>query len=241
MNDHLVLVSGGSATGKSASLMGLKNPEKVLYLNCENNKKLPFKSKFQEFKITDPMDVYEAFDYAEDPDNNVETIVIDTFTYLMDMYESVYVLPSTNTMQAWGEYAQYAKVLFSKYVANSTKNVIFLAHTSDKANESDQVMETLVQVKGSLMKTGIESFFSTVISTKKVSVKEIEKGNYESDLLEITEDDKILGYKYVFQTKLTKKTVNERMRSSMGMWTTKETYIDNNIQNVIDRLHEYYD
>ena len=35
-NDHLVLISGKSATGKSASLMGIENPEGVMYLNCEN-------------------------------------------------------------------------------------------------------------------------------------------------------------------------------------------------------------
>ena len=34
-NDHLVLLCGKSATGKSASLMGLEKPEGVLYLNCE--------------------------------------------------------------------------------------------------------------------------------------------------------------------------------------------------------------
>lgn len=31
----LVMIAGASASGKSASLMGLKNHEGVLYLNCE--------------------------------------------------------------------------------------------------------------------------------------------------------------------------------------------------------------
>lgn len=35
VNDNLVLLCGKSAAGKSASLMGLKNPEGVMYLNCE--------------------------------------------------------------------------------------------------------------------------------------------------------------------------------------------------------------
>lgn len=34
-NDHLVLLCGKSATGKSASLMGMDKPEGVMYLNCE--------------------------------------------------------------------------------------------------------------------------------------------------------------------------------------------------------------
>ena len=40
INNHLVLVSGKSASGKSASLRALDNPEGVIYLNCENGKKL---------------------------------------------------------------------------------------------------------------------------------------------------------------------------------------------------------
>ena len=39
-NNHLVLVSGKSSSGKSASLMNMDKPEGVMYLNCENGKKL---------------------------------------------------------------------------------------------------------------------------------------------------------------------------------------------------------
>lgn len=237
MNNHLVLVGGKSASGKSASLMQLANPEGVIYLNCENNKALPFKSKFREFTVTDPLQVYQAFQEAETLPN-VHSIIVDTLTYLMDMYESMYVLTSSNTMKAWGDYSQFLKKLMNQYVAVSTKNVIFLAHTMDILNEAEMINETLVKVKGSLMNQGIESFFSTVISSKKVDIKKLEK--YQNPLLNITPEEEAIGVKYVFQTKLTKETVNERMRSSLGMWTTEETYIDNNLQLVIDRLHDYY-
>ncbi|MCI4435672.1 MAG: hypothetical protein JHC33_02520, partial [Ignisphaera sp.] len=60
-------------------------------------------------------------------------------------------------------------------------------------------------------------------------------------LLEITPEEEALGFKYVFQTRLTKETVNERIRSPLKMWSADETFIDNNLQYVIDRLHEYYD
>jgi hypothetical protein len=126
----------------------------------------------------------------------------------------------------------------SHYVANSTKNIIVLAHTSDIMNESEMAMETMVKVKGSVMNQGVESFFSTVISTKKVPIKTLEK--YSNSNLNITEEDRALGFKYVFQTRLTKDTVNERMRAPLGMWETSETFIDNNVQSVINRLHQYY-
>lgn len=236
-NDNLVLISGKTATGKSASLMNITNPEGVLYLNCENNKKLPFKSKFKEFTVLDPYRVYDAFTEAEQRPE-CHTIVIDSLTYLMDMFETVHVLTAVNGMKAWGDYAQFMKRLMSQYVAASTKNIIFLAHTSDVLNEAEMVNETLVKVKGSLMNQGIESYFSTVTSAKKVPISKL--ANYKSKLLNITEEEEMLGFKYVFQTRLTKETVNERIRSSLGMWQINETYIDNNVQHVIDRLHAYY-
>lgn len=236
-NDHLILIGGKSATGKSAALMGLQNPEGVMYLNCESNKRLPFRSRFKEYSITDPRQVYEAFQFAETKPE-IHTIVIDTLTYLMDMYESLYVLPSSNTMKAWGDFSQYYKNLMQQYVAKSSKSVIFLAHTADSVNESEMVQETKVPVKGSLKGTGIESYFSVVLASKKVPLKALK--DYGSGLLNITPEEEALGYKYVFQTKLTKETVHERIRGPMGMWNTNETFIDNNCQVVLDRLNEYY-
>ena len=237
VNDNLVLIAGKSSTGKSASLMGLENPEGVMYLNCESGKKLPFKAKFKQYVITDPLQVFEAFEAAENmPD--VHTIVIDTLTYLMDMYESLYVYNATNTQKAWGDFAQYYKALMQNYVAKSTKNVIFLAHTSDSLNEAEMAMETKVPVKGSIKNNGIESYFSVVISTKKVPLKALR--DYSSNLLNITPDEEALGFKYVFQTRLTKDTVGERMRGPLGLFETKETFIDNNAQLVLNRLHDYY-
>ena len=236
-NDHLVLISGKSATGKSASLREINNPEGVMYLNCEG-KKLPFKSKFKEYLITDPYQIYEAFTHAE-TDPSIHTIIVDTLTYMMDMFETIHVIGAANTMAQWGAYAQFWKKLMSQYVAKSSKNVIFLGHTMDVLNEAEMATETLVKVKGSVMNQGIESAFSTVISTKKMPIKKL--ADFNNPMLVITPEEEALGFKYVFQTKLTKDTVNERMRGSLGMWSTDETFIDNNIQYVINRLHEYYD
>ena len=59
-------------------------------------------------------------------------------------------------------------------------------------------------------------------------------------MLTYNDEEKLLEYKYVYQTKLTKDTVNERIRSPMRMWDIPETYIDNNLQQILNRLHEYY-
>jgi hypothetical protein len=237
VNDHLVLIGGESACGKSASLMNLKNPERWMYLNCESGKRLPFRSKMQQFKITDPYQVYEAFDYAEGR-SDIEGIATDSLTYLMDMFESIHVLPSTNTMQAWGQYAQFFKNLMQIYVARSSKNVLFTAHTLTELDEEAMAYKTKVPIKGALKNQGIESYFSVVLAAKKLKLKDLE--NYSSKLLNITPEEEALGYKYVFQTRLTKATVNERIRGPLGMWDSQETFIDNDVQLVMNRLHEYY-
>jgi hypothetical protein len=231
------MICGKSATGKSASLSTIENPEGVMYLNCEAGKRLPFKTKFKQFVITDPLQVNEAFDAAENMPG-IHTIVVDSLTYLLDMYESVYVLPSANGMQAWGQFAQYYKALMQQYVAKSTKRVVFIAHTSDTLNESEMLMETKVPVKGSLKNNGIESYFTVIVSSKKVQLKTLK--DYSSELLNITAEEESLGFKYVYQTKLTKETVNERMRGPMGLFSNKETFIDNNVQSLLNKLEEYY-
>lgn len=237
INTNLILITGKSAAGKSASLRNLKKPEDAYFMNCESGKQLPFPAKFQQATVTDPYQIFSAFDEAE-KHPEVHTLIIDTLTFLMDMFESTKVLTASNTMKAWSDYAQYFKRLMQQHVARSTKNVIMLAHTMDVLNEGDGVMETLVKVKGSLMNQGIESYFCNVISAKKMPITKLEK--YKNPLLTITPQEEALGFKYVFQTQLTKETVNERIRGPLGLWAPEETFIDNDVQLVLDRLHKFY-
>lgn len=237
-NDNLVLIGGESSGGKTASLRNLKNPEGVMYLNCESNKKCPFPAKFQQFSITDPYQVYEGFEHAAQNQNNFHTVVVDTLTMLMDMFESIHVLPAKDTMKGWANYQQYFKKLMQDYVAKSQCNVIILAHVQAIMNEAAMVMEKKVPIKGALKQNGIEAYFSTVVSARRIPLTELDK--YQNDLLSITEEEEMLGFKHVYQTRLTKETVNERIRASMGMWGTKETFIDNDAQLLLSRLHEYY-
>jgi len=138
----------------------------------------------------------------------------------------------------WLMYAEYFKNLMQLYVARSPQNVIVLAHTESIRNEEAMVMERKVPVKGSLAKNGIEAFFSTVVSAKKVLIPDLE--NYGNKLLNITAKEKARGYKHVFQTEITADTVNERMRGPIDMWDDKETFIDNDVTLVLRRLNEYH-
>lgn len=99
VNDYLILISGFSGTGKSASLRNLPNQDRWIFANCEAGKKLPFKNSFKTVKVDDPMKVLAAFDEIIANPDNYDGIIIDSLTFLMEMYESVYVLNSANTMK----------------------------------------------------------------------------------------------------------------------------------------------
>ncbi|MFV0357759.1 MAG: AAA family ATPase [Bacteroides thetaiotaomicron] len=231
-------MSGFSGAGKSASLRNLRNQEKWMYLNCEAGKRLPFANKFQNFRIVDPYQIYDAFDYATNEDPSIEGIIVDSATFLMDMYETMYVLTAANTMQAWSNFAQYFKILMQQKVTAFGKPVIFTAHLLDTLDEKNMEVKTSVPIKGALKNNGIEAYFSTVVTAKKMTLKDLEK--FGSQMLVIDEEDKELGFKHVFQTRITKGTTGERIRSPMGMFTRAETYIDNDCQVLLDHLHQYY-
>lgn len=238
INEQLVLISGESGSGKSASLRGIPKQDRWMYLNCEAGKRLPFRNDFRTFKVTDPYQIYEGFDHAMANPDKWDGIIIDTVTFLMDMFESQYVIGSANTQKAWGDYAQFYKNLMQDKVVNFAKPTIILGHTRSELNETAMQMQTAVPVKGSLKNQGIEAYFSTVVSTKKIPIIELEK--YGSKLLTITEEERELGFKHVFQTRLTKQTVGERIRSPMGMFSKEEPYIDNDAWALLGHLQHYY-
>lgn len=238
-NNQLVLISGESGTGKSASLINIKNQDKWFYFNCEVNKSLPFKNSFKNISINDPMALFSYLDQLIENPNKFEGIIIDTLTYLMDMFESQYVINSANTMSSWSDYQQYFKKLMQEYCSKIQKPIIILAHTRADYDEVSMAYRTSVPIKGALKSNGIESYFSTVVSTKKVPLSKLEK--YHNDLLNITEEDKLVGYKHVFQTRITEDTTGERIRSPMGLFSVKQTFIDNDVSILLDHLKKFYE
>lgn len=237
-NDQLVLICGASASGKSASLRNIRNQEKWLYMGTEAGKRLPFKNKFRSARVDDPMQVIQAFDYAIEHKDDVEGIIVDSLTFLMEQFESKYVLTAPNTMKAWSDYQQFFKFLMQDKVIKFGKPVIFTAHTQRILNENTGEFEVSVPIKGALKGNGLEAYFSCIVAAKKIPVKDLK--DYQNDLLHITEEEEAVGYKHVFQTLITRTTTGERIRSPMGLFERKETYMDNDCQLLLDRLNEFY-
>lgn len=240
MAKQLVLIAGSSAGGKSASLENLRDQENIIYLNCEAGKLLPFKNKFKRAVVTDPMQVPQTFvDVTTKPElANIHTIIVDSLTFMMEMYESQYVLPSTNTQAAWGDFQQFFKELMQVHVAKCRCNVIFIAHTYAELNEATGLFSSFVPVKGALKKNGIEAYFTTVVHAKRMPL--IKLKDYSSDLLNINKEEKIVGFKYVYQTRVTKETVEDRIRGPKGLFSVQQTFMDNDAQLLLDHLDNFY-
>lgn len=237
-NKRLVLIVGESGAGKSASLRDLEDQEGVIFFNCESGKEIPFKNKFNEVVVEDPNEIFDVLDEYRDNDS-MHTVVIDSLTLLMEMYESVHVLTAADTRKAWGDYAQFFKILMQQYVAPMNKRFIFLAHTESTLDSETGVYNVRVPVKGSLAKISVEAYFSIIVAAKKVRTKELEK--YENDMLDISKREAAVGYKHVFQTLPTKATVGEKIRGPFDLWEDEQTYINNNAQWLIEYIDSYYE
>lgn len=237
--DQLVLIVGQSTGGKSASLRNIPNQERWVYFGTEAGKRLPFKNKFNRVNVTDPVEVLDLFQECIDNPDDVDGIIIDSLTFLMDMYESQYVLGSANTMKSWGDYNQYFKRILQELVPKFGKPVIIIAHAMETYDENSPTgAKSSVPIKGALKGQGVEAYFTTVVAAKRVPIKELEK--YTNGMLEITEEERELGFKYVFQTKHTKATTGDRIRSPMGMFSREETYIDNDAAKLLQHLNSFY-
>lgn len=235
-NKNIVLVMGKPNTGKSTSLMKLHNQEKMVYLNCDL-KELPFKSKFA--VNAEVADAYNVLDFIDEIESQpgIEGGVLDTITFLMAMFERQYVNTATDTQKAWGKYGNFYRDLIHR-LKSGTKDYAILAHAETKHNEDEMKMETSVPIKGAVGKIGVEADFTTILSTRQIAISKLK--DFENDLLHITDEEKEDGFKFVFVTRITKDSIGEKMRSAMGLWTRKELYIDNDLNQVFARLKQYY-
>jgi hypothetical protein len=244
-NPKSILICGESGHGKSASLMGIADRKDVLYFNCENGKPLPFKNNFKKKTITDPEDLLDFLDelieMEEEGNNPFKFIIVDTVSFLMDLFESTYVIGSANTQKAWGDYGQFFPKLMVK-TAKLDSFFIFLGHLDSYLDEDEGIMKYSVPVKGALARKGLEARFTTVLYVKKMRIKDILKGigGTPSKLLNITPKEEGKGYKHVFLTDSDKNTIGGRIRTPLGMFKDDELYIDNDVFPVLKRLTEYY-
>ena len=236
-NNLIIAVCGLAGSGKSDSLQHIPNQQDWLYLNCETNKPLPFAHKFKEFVIKNPSDLKKMI-HVGTTNDKCKGIIIDTLTSALDMQEMhAKRTAADDTYRVWDNYRSYILDIFQQGVANCNKPIIFLCHvemTKDIRGRS----KLAIAVKGSTSDRGIESFFTNILYSDYVELNDLE--GHENPYLKITEDEKIDEGKYVFQTRKTSTGVGLNIRQTRDLWSRKETYIDNNIVHVINKIKAKY-
>jgi len=236
-NKNVILIMGRPNVGKSHSLMNLKNPERIAYFNTDL-KELPFPSKFKINKeIAQPYEILAYIDEIEEKGTNIDTVVLDTLTFLFDMFENQIINTAQDTQKAWGEYAQFYQTLMNK-IKRGTKNYIILAHEAEKYDSKEMINDVSVPIKGGTGRKGVEGDFSNILQARTVSIPVAEKS--PNDYLTITDNEKEDGIKRVFVTRMTADTLGHKIRSSYELWQRKELYIDNNIDVVLTKIQDYY-
>lgn len=237
-NKRTILIMGPPTAGKTHSLMALENQDKYAYFNADR-KQTPFKHDFMEAVIREPMDILGGIQEIEQIPE-VEGVIIDTVTKLMENFESMYVAHATDTRAAWGSYSTFYRDV-ANAVLSGTKSYVTFAHMLEEENVSKTGVVTKTTkstIKGAAGKIGIEADYSIILTAKRLTLEELE--GVENPMFTITEDDKDMGCKYVFATRLDADTVGDKTRSPIGMWDRSEKYIDNNLTYVFQRLNEYY-
>ena len=124
-------------------------------------------------------------------------------------------------------------------VAKSGKNWIFIAHNIAEL-QNDGTYKYYVPVKGALKNQGAEAYFSIIVYARRAKITELEALPYDENLLNITERDRLVGYKHVFQCDVTKEFANSRIRSPIGCFDSKQIFMDNDTQLLLDHLNKYY-
>jgi len=237
-NKNILMIMGKPNTGKTSSLRNM-NQESMVYLNTDL-KDVPFRDRFlQNVEVADAADILSFIQEIEEAEG-VDGAVLDTVTFLMQMYERQYVAPFAGTktgQSAWGDYGNFYRN-FIHAIKSGSKSYVIMAHEDESLNEQSMMYESRVPIKGAVGKVGVEADFTTILRTMQVPVKKLE--GHENDLLHITDEEREDGVKYVFQTRVTKETAGAKMRSAMGLWSRNELYIDNDVAQVFKRLNEFY-
>ena len=155
----------------------------------------------------------------------------------LDKWESENVKGSGNGLASWAEYQENMTRLIQKEFRACKRDVILTWHYISIEDEKTQKSKDSLAMKGSMGKRGAEAYFTNIFTAKCLELTDLLP--YQNDLLHITEEDELRGFKHVIQTQKTKDTLNEPTRSLDGAFSIKETFVDCDLQQILDRLHKY--
>ena len=222
MNEFVknLLIVGETGTGKSTSMRNLPL-EKTIWINTEK-KLLPFKGANKLYKNVNLKTVDEMLSgmaWIEEQED-VEYVVLDSFTMLMDMFymEKIATADPKRTQQAWGEYKTYGMNVLEA-MKQSKKFYIVTAQEKDTTDQFGIVDGNYASCQGSLFKL-VEGHFTIVAFTNVV-----------------TEKDKDPEYGFVLGK--TKKRALVSAKAPFDFLDGQKELHDNDVMPIINEIKEY--
>ena len=217
MNDKTVMCIGDTGTGKTSSLRNL-DPSKVCYINIDN-KPIPFKHKdlSKNVSLKSTQQLINGMEQIEE-ELHIEYCVIDTISFLGDMFFSEHIENSTNGMKAWSDYKSYILKIINMAKV-SRINYIFLAHAQDVYDEREMVTKTFAKIQGSLKGGGLEGHFTYV-------------------LYNIVKADSLGEPEYLYLTNRTRGYIGVSAKTPFQMI---DKIIPNDITKFFDAVDEYHE
>lgn len=215
--DKTMLVVGDSGFGKTTALRTLPLGE-TIYINVDK-KTIPFNSSalYKHVKLESTGQLINGLIAAEE-DPQAKYIVIDTLTFLGDLFFTEQIENSANKMEGWGKYKSYINQIIDMG-KSSNKHYIFLAHAQDVYDEKELITKTFAKIQGSLKGGGLEAHFTFVFYAKV-----------------LTDADGMPQYK--FQTNKTKGSTGVSAKTPMGCFS--EAYIDNDVMFAMNTIDTFY-
>ena len=218
-NKKMILIVGGTGTGKTTSLRNL-DKSKTAYIDFD-------RKAIKAFRDMDTFREWVKIDYTDhllpglaglEADPECDTIIIDTLSFALDMFVAQHVDTAADSRAAWGDYKRWYKEVIH-LAKSSSKTYIFLTHDKSVFNEAAMETKTVAYAQGSIAGM-IEADFALVAYAHKYV-------------------DETTGLPaFGFLVGPTKDTIALSAKSPMGMFDTP-LIPDNDVNILIKAADEY--
>lgn len=217
-NQKIFLLVGASGSGKTSGMRNMPL-EKTVLINTELKSMLPFRGhqRLKRHWVVNDVNKFMAGLELIEKDEDIEYCILDSLSYLMNMYELQKVKPATNGQKAWGDYGDFYRTLIM-FIKNSKKSWVITCHPKEVFDEKAGEYRTSAAIKGSLSGL-VEADFNVVIYT---------------DIG--TNEDGMPMYRYL--VKKTKETLGKSVKSPFMMFDEAHTQ-SNDIMEVFTAIENY--
>lgn len=236
----VLCIMGLTGDGKTATCESLDSKDTV-YFNLEPaGNPLPFLAKkLRQFPVADPKELIAHMLNAANS-GKFKTIIIDSQTVMMSVYEVLYV-STASPKEKWDRWADYGN-LHSNFglVLGTIKalgiNIVVLNHMTYEKDEDGEVTREYANIKGASAKIGIAAAYTNIMRAKRMPTGTLQ--SYKNPLLKITEDEEDMQVKYVLQTKPLRGEFTSCICATKGVWGKQHAFIDGDAKQALEYLNK---